>query len=487
VGIVVAVLAVVGGVVAVASGSGSDGASPAPSSTTATTRPVATTAPTPIATAAPSTTADPLFADPATDPRVLLLDVPAGFVPASVGTSPAADGAVDALNRQLFSLPTSTWSAGPWVLVDASASAVQFTRPTTTTNVNGTAATVGRSLPGDESVVVGTGAGAYSVTTKGLPAGSAIAIAGAVATAVHVGAGSSADLTSSIPASALPAGMAPFPGDLDLWLGGPGTAGSAWVTYTAPDASGFNVYSTITGEGADPVDDGAFLLDDLAYLIVDGARAVAGTSTYAGQTTQVVIEEVDGRTLVLSGVDADRDALVRAAASAVFPSDPNWSDDGWAALSDHEDPSPQIDQATVERGLTVGDDAHARVWAAKVGDRYVWTVDAIGTYIGRQTATELPMLQLAASTVWPTDPDGTFHVAAIAVGDGSLAGASLHLTVGTAGQQVVVPLHAIDDSADFDGDVGAAVVIPWPDGGVTAELIAGDGTVLATTTDADLP
>ena len=90
----------------------------------------------------------------------------------------------------------------------------------------------------------------------------------------------------------------------------------------------------------------------------------------------------------------------------------------------------------------------------------------------------------------PLTPDRLsegFTVAAIALGDASLEGTTLRLSIGDAAP-VEAPAHEIIDSAPFAGQWGAGAVAAWSGGSTRAELVAADGvTVLAEATEGDLP
>jgi hypothetical protein len=479
---VVGVLAVIGIAVTVVSGSGSDGATPATTTTsprrsTTTTRPTPTTTPS-AATEAPAAAG---AIDPADDMRAILAPVPDGFHASSASLQPSVDGsfAPPVSGAQLFVGADATWSAGPWVLITGPTgfSTSSFTHPPTTIDVNGQPGQVGPADIGDEMTAFGTDGRFAVVTTKGLAAGSSTTIAAALTID---------GASTSISASALP-GMTPYDADATSWwvsgmLDGP--FGS--IGYSNDDGTK-DLWFTIRPASANPgwFEAAPFFLDDITYATVDGNVAIAGTRAGFGAAFPVVVWRTGGRDVSLWYTGMTTDEALAAAASLVVPTDLLWSDEAWQRA---EAPEADESRAPDTVDLPVGT-ANTGAWTGNVSvvnGSASWWMNGSQAGFGNGAPLAPTFLQVGASTLSPGQT-GEMYAGAIALVDASVPAATLLITT-TSGTTVGGPLAPLADRSNLLGGprLGAAMVFPWTEGGFTAQLIAADGTVLATQTDGDL-
>lgn len=488
---VAGVVIVLGGIVAVTAGSSPDDAAPATDPTTATTAPLPTTSPRPVHTDAPTTSGSTSF-ERQPDLRVLVNTVPDGYE-VTGATADGGGGPVEspegAGSYQLFVGDGATWSTGQWLLVAAGEPDFgfgynfQFTRPPTDTTVNGMPASTGRGTVGDELTMVRDEREMVVVAGRGLPMGATTSIAASVSTEGGV---------LSLAASAVPAGLTLHPvHDPRQWFLGWTSGAGGVVGYQSTDGT---TYIQVAVSALDPADttlvDAAFFLDDLRYAVVRGEEALAGTYGWSGDwPVRVVLwEEGERRFTVTTFGRSTIDDALTFAASVMTPDDPIWRDRRWDdALDDARQcctTSDDLDPVTVEQAA-VGNAAWT-VDASVYGDQLQWTFWSHRNGFGDSATISAPMLEVGTSYVgWE---QAEMYVGVLAIVDQSMPGAVLRLSLsGSDPRTVEVPLHAVAASDELAPYLIGATVLPWIDGGFTAELVATDGTVIATRTDADLP
>ena len=454
-----------------------------------------TTTPRPVSTRPPATTAPPAAERPgrdveAGDGRMALTEIPAGYQ-VSLAARLDEDEIVGVPPRQLFVGPDARWSTGPWLMIDVAGDEQEiqrshpFTRPPTALTVAGAPAVAGVAAGGIEQVVFRAGDQVVVVYGRGLPPGTALTVAER---------GLFRDGVVSVPASALPAGFTVrTTDDAPWWLQGWWTQPpETLLEFYAADRDGFITIGNRPYDGeAWNLEDAAFFLDDLRYLFIDGNAAVAGT-----------IDGLDGRHHLLFWRAADRelfaaitddltlDEAIDVAAHVLVAGERGWKDDFWNDARADARGCCGTDAllASVEvPAVGALDGQHWRMHAEVREDEVGWYFDTDTSGLGLSSEQTAPTLEVGGSYAVAFDDD-PFDVAAVAMLDRGQLGAVLRLTTtGTLAQSIDVPLQPIEGSSTFSPFIVAGAVVPWSDGGFTAQLLGPDGTTLLTRSDLDLP
>jgi hypothetical protein len=507
-GIAAAVLAVVIVVIAVASGSDSGGeastatSTPATSSppttarrTTTTSGPATTTSLAPTSTAGAPAEVDPEELDPEDDPRVMLTDLPDGFT--AVNAQLMLDNHIGGGASGLFMLAEgSTWFDGPWIQI-GSALEASFSGPFSPVDLGGgRLGRLGVGQAGAELLALDVTEPGLAIAVKGLPAGTASALGAALVIGTNG--------TWTLPAAAVPPGLHLASGDLAESLT-VRPVSSALVNYQGPGGVGLTLHASLARPGYDAQSVASFYLTDVSYVTVGGEPGVMGTYRYGGGALQAVQWRHLGVDIELTAFGMEPSELLALAATASTRADRSWTERTWEAAEDASSSIETPDPVVVQQDISFGEHGAGPVMVQRLSGGLSWWVDANGLGISRyaRAADEPVVLQVATNPVPAIDTDGASYVLALALGDESIAGATLRVRTGVAvsggdgiGHDSGAVVHELaatadDDtagaSAEFGYVLGAAVAVPWPLGDFVAELIAADGvTVLATATQADL-
>lgn len=419
--------------------------------------------------------------DPAADVRVALSPVPDGLEPAWARRESAGGGVSGTL--QLFAADGTTWDTGPWVLVATGAQARQvwFRRPPVAVSTDAGTGWVGASGWGDETTVLDPTdslPSSIAVVTKGLEPGAGASIGAMVGVDGN---------TVNVPASAVPGMHSIDPGPVARWFGGSSST-SGQIMYGG--STYVQVESTLRDGSSGSTFDGRYFLSGVRYLTIGGHPAVAGMLHLGRNEQPVVTWTTADRVIIVSGDDGTLDELIDLADDVVLPTDPAWRDALWedAAGASIE---TEVAEGTMPRNrLAQRPGSEAGEWsfsASAIDSQAIaWTaqLDAPGSTIGFRASVALPGPALDVQ-VSRGQRSQDFAVMAFAAAEATSTGALLRLTVDGATHEVA--LHPPEDATDLPGLLVAGIARPWTAGGFTVELVAADGTVIATRSDADVP
>lgn len=445
--------------------------------------------PAPTDTAPPSTpppTTNTLPAPIATDAALHLVlgAPPAGAQVVDAFVTGSDGGSNVGLRPTLYAGDDATIGRGPWLMIrsveepDARID-LGFVTPPASIDVNGTPALLGRGRYADELLAMRKQGFSVEISAHGLPAGTVEAAARRL-----VISGSGVLLRRS----AVPAGMEVVRGEnpiefLDRIGGQPPATGS--ITYEVGDAT---VLAAVSRLPVDQITEtkrvATVALDGAHDATVRGRSAVVGTRPDLRDSIVVVWTEANRR-FVVQGSGLDEATVLALADSLRTSGDGGWDGAAW----------DQAVAAARQRATTVDADAGPtrRIdgdgsWSVSVAldpatHHAVWEFhDGLGTTSIRSTDT-LPAFVVATvrELTASTEP-APWHIGVGAMVDASHGAATLRLTVTDAVSTPLsteVALHAVEG---LDGVIAAGVMLPWTDA-YTAELLAADGTVLASASD----
>jgi hypothetical protein len=444
----------------------------------------------------PATTAPrPIRASASDELRVLLREPPPGFRLTDVRQAEAAQVQPRA-TATLYAAHGASATEGEWVLAVCSPPAgrlpldVGFRRPSRPTSIGAADGAVGWASFGDETTAFDHAAGRVTLTARGLAPGLTEQLAHHAAVQGGVVQLAAADVPTGLtahtawrlpPGLVLGRGLVADAGQPDGW----------YAAYRADDGATIDLaVSRIAPDDTPAVPEiSRFVLADPETAIVRGHEAVIGR---AGPSIWVVwTEGTSLLTVSMSGADAD--AALRAAETVRLGADADWDESQWPP-SGEVGGSDLIDRI-VGRGTLSGATSWWDVTAAIDGTEVVWALrtghNAVAALEQRAPISSPLTLIATGQQMYTRDPVGAdagelsdWYAVALAVGDAGLAGARLRLTTdGASPATTEAPLDAV---RGIDGSVVAALVLPWTQH-YTVEVIAADGTVLASAADTDRP
>lgn len=437
----------------------------------------ASTVPTTSTVAPPTTRPRPVRTTPsddAPDLRLVIADPPAGYEVAHANVADTGPLERQPYTPMLFVGADSTRATGPWLLIEADGGEGwwRFTRPPRQVTINDTPGFTGETWIGDETTGFRIDNQLLWVTGQGLPIGTTQAVAAAL---------NVRDTGLDVAAADLPTGLRPSSLTVNPWFNASGP--SASISYDSPNGW-IDATATPSDSGHDRLDEIAWLIDDVRYTTVNGARAVAGTITdRIGGSTTVVAWQVDGRDVVLRGDGPTVDEMLDVAQRVRLSTSPTWRESDWEAAREltlaAQESTGQSTPSASDMVEIAGSAEPPYPWAVKLTrreDTFAWVISKTSTESwGRAPLGELPLLFASGDPVSEGDTP-TFDVSALAVVEAVMEGTVLRVSAGTA--SVEVPLRAIEGSPELVGYLAAATVLPWTDGEYRAELIGPDGTVL---------
>ncbi len=480
---------------------GPDGNPGAATETTATVPP-STTQPRPVTSRPPRTTTtstptgDGGIGGTAADLdwRMALADTPAGY---ELITVELVDDLLYAEPPTLLFAPLGASAAsGPWLLVTAADRDMglqyqyTFNRPPTDLAIGGYPAQAGSATGGFDQLVVRRETATMIVLSRGLDT----ATVGAIAEAVSFD-----DEVIDVPGSALPAGFLPIDAtSLDMWTGGwqPGVRSQIGLISADPGPM-ISIAARPTRPGPTPDAAARFFLDDLHYVTVGGHRGVAGVQGFDRYFVgmRLVVWHDGERELILSApASMSLGQALEVAGNVITAGDERWSDELWdeaysdaAECCDSFPPDAEDSSVTGFPALAAPDDGRWLLDLYPSRAALGWDVLNDRTRIGGAMDLRAPTLDVAPSYITAFD-DAIPYVGAFALLDRSQAGAVLRLTTnGSSPQSVEIALRPVDGSDPLAPFIAAGALLPWTDGGFVARVIAPDGTVILTQSDADLP
>lgn len=436
---------------------------------------------------------------PVNDRRIIVGEPPAGFQLADLIEGEPGYDDTDWLyptTPVMFNAPDATYADGAFVhvYVDPGWGELPpdwFGRPARSVDVNGRRGLRAPVRQGMLGTVFLDGDDVVNVVSAGLD----LAQHESVANSVEVAGGTVTVANGALPPGVVEVDGADYARFENHLYGTSWEAGNAY--YYGPD--GYDLLdAAVVPVDADDIDRFAegvrFFLAHAETVLVRGVTATVGTYEPGVE----VITWLEGDLQVtLMGRGVGRDELVAAAGTVHLGGDADWADDEWdAALADVErypadgfeqgpDPVGDVDGGTLSVGglWTVNAETEAGVEGPAAVHWRMRVSGATGEDLVGQTedvTSTAPSIQLSWVSTWELEP--RYYVAALAIGGIELRGASLRLTAdGDPNAPLLVELHPV---VGLEGLVMAGAVTQWTST-FTAELVAADGTVLATVTDLD--